>query len=205
MTSVSDMPHDDELIDLAYTRALALLEASLADTSRKEAASATRLSTLLADDQGRDLLLDLTDQVLRIRKAKRSARRLHDLTAEGVPVSLGGFDRFGLATLGKIAPLIPRITEKAVSWRISKDTASVILPSEDPAFSKYVKNRKSDGFNLNINVLGEAILGDDEATKRTESVRNQILRPDVNYVSVKISAVCANLDALAKTASLQRI
>ncbi len=205
MTSVSDMPHDDELIDLAYTRALALLEASLADTSRKEAASATRLSTLLADDQGRDLLLDLTDQVLRIRKAKRSARRLHDLTAEGVPVSLGRFDRFGLATLGKIAPLIPRITEKAVGWRISKDTAGVILPSEDPAFSKYVKNRKSDGFNLNINVLGEAILGDDEATKRTESVRNQILRPDVSYVSVKISAVCANLDALAKTASLQRI
>ena len=45
MTSVSDMPHDDELIDLAYTRTLALLEALLeallqallADTSRKEA------------------------------------------------------------------------------------------------------------------------------------------------------------------------
>ncbi len=205
MRTVSGLPSDNELIDLAQTRALALLEASLADTSRKEAASAARLSKLLADEQGRDLLLDLTDQVLRIRKAKRSARRLHDLTAGGVPASLGSFDRFGLAMLGKLAPLIPGITEKVVGWRISKDTAGVILPSEDPAFSKYVKNRKAAGFNLNINVLGEAILGDDEATKRTDSVRSRILRSDVNYVSVKISAVCANLDVLAKKESLERV
>ena len=205
MRPVTELPSDNELIELAQARALALLEASLADTSRKEAASANRLSTLLADSAGRDLLLDLTDQVLRIRKAKRSARRLHDLTAVGVPASLGWFDRFGLATLGKVAPLIPGITEKAVNWRIAKDTAGVILPSEDPAFSKYMKNRKADGFNLNINVLGEAILGDDEATKRTDSVRSRILRPDVNYVSVKISAVCANLDVLAKKESLERI
>ena len=205
MTTVSDLPSDEALIELAQARALALLEASLADTSRKEAASATRLSRLLADEAGRDLLLDLTDQVLRIRKAKRSARRLHDLTGAGVPASLGKFDGFGLSVLGKIAPLIPGITEKAVDWRIAKDTAGVILPSEDPSFSKYVKNRKSDGFNLNINVLGEAILGDDEATKRTDSVRGRILRSDVNYVSVKISAVCANLDVLAKKESLERI
>jgi RHH-type proline utilization regulon transcriptional repressor/proline dehydrogenase/delta 1-pyrroline-5-carboxylate dehydrogenase len=205
MKPVSELPSDSELIDLAQDRALALLQASLADTSRKEAASATRLSKLLADSSGRDLLLDLTDQVLRIRKAKRSARRLHDLTATGVPVSLGGFDRLGLAVLGKIAPLIPGIAERAVNWRIAKDTAGVILPSEDPAFSKYLKNRKADGFNLNINVLGEAILGDDEATKRTDAVRGRILRPDVDYVSVKISAVHANLDVLAKEESLKRI
>ena len=61
MTTVSDLPSDEALIELAQARALALLEASLADTSRKEAASATRLSRLLADEAGRDLLLDLTD------------------------------------------------------------------------------------------------------------------------------------------------
>jgi RHH-type transcriptional regulator, proline utilization regulon repressor / proline dehydrogenase / delta 1-pyrroline-5-carboxylate dehydrogenase len=201
----ADLPSDAELIELAQARALALLEASLADTSRAEARSAKRLSRLLADEAGRDLLLDLTDQVLRIRNAKRSARRLADLTAQGVPASLGGFDRFGLASLGKVARLIPGITEKAVDWRIAKDTAGVILPSEDPAFSKYVHNRKSDGFSLNINVLGESILGDDEARERTNMVRTRIQRSDVNYVSVKISAICANLDVLAKHESLERI
>lgn len=203
--NISDLPSDQVLIELAEARALALLEASLADTSRKEAASAQRLSRLLADESGRDLLLDLTDQVLRIRDPKRAARRLADLTDSGVPASLGGFDRFGLASLGKVATLIPGITEKAVDWRIAKDTAGVILPAEDPAFRNYVRGRQADGFRLNINVLGESILGDQEATTRTDMVRDRIQRPDVHYVSVKISAICANLDILAKPESLARI
>jgi RHH-type proline utilization regulon transcriptional repressor/proline dehydrogenase/delta 1-pyrroline-5-carboxylate dehydrogenase len=171
---VTTLPPDSELIELAEARALALLNASLADTSRSEAASNRRLARLLSDDAGRDLLLDLTDQVLRIRSAKRASKRLADLTAQGVPASLGGFDRCGLSTLGKVAQLIPGITEKAVDWRIAKDTAGVILPSEDPAFTKYIKNRSGEGFNLNINVLGESILGDDEATTRTKMVRDKI-------------------------------
>ena len=115
------LPSDAVLVDKAEARAIALLEASLGDTSRAEAASSKRLARLLADDAGRDLLLDLTDQVLRIRDRKRAAERLHDLTAGGVPASLGGFDRLGLATLGKVAPAMPWVSEQAVDWRIGKD------------------------------------------------------------------------------------
>lgn len=203
--NASTLPSDEVLMAKAEARALALLEASLANTSRKEAASSKRLARLLADDAGRDLLLDLTDQVLRIRDPKRSAERLHDLTAEGVPASLGGFDRLGLATLGKVAPAIPAITEKAVDWRISKDTADVILASEEPTFSDYVERRTNEGFRINVNILGEAILGNDEATARCANVLNRITRPDVDYVSVKISAICANLDVLAEEDSFARI
>jgi len=199
------LPSDDVLIAKTQARALALLEASLADTSRSEAASSKRLARLLADDAGRDLLLDLTDQVLRIRDRKRAAERLHDLTADGVPASLGGIDRLGLATLGKVAPALPWVTEQAVDWRIGKDTADVILAAEEPAFTRYVDRRSSEGFRINLNILGEAILGDDEARTRAEKVLARIKRPDVDYVSVKISAICANLDVLAEADSLARI
>ena len=181
----SVLPSDDVLVAKAEARALALLEASLRDTSRSEAASSKRLARLLADDAGRDLLLDLTDQVLRIRDRKRAAERLHDLTDNGVPASLGGFDRLGLATLGKVAPAMPWVSEQAVDWRIGKDTADVILAAEEPTFSKYVKRRTGEGFRVNLNLLGEAILGDDEARARCTKVLNRIRRPDVDYVSVK--------------------
>ena len=199
------LPADEYLMAKTEARALALLQASLQDTSRKEANASKRLARLLADDAGRDLLLDLTDQVLRIRDPKRSAERLHDLTVEGVPPSLGAFDRLGLASLGKVAPAIPAITEKAVDWRISKDTADVILASEEPNFSQYVNRRTGEGFRINVNVLGEAILGNDEAIARCDTVVGRIRRPDVDYVSVKISAICANLDILAEKDSLARV
>ena len=204
-TPAVSLPSDEVLMAKAQARAMALLEASIADTSRAEASSSKRLARLLADDAGRDLLLDLTDQVLRIRDPKRAARRLHDLTAGGVPTSLGGFDRLGLATLGKVAPAIPGITERAVDWRIGKDTADVILAAEEPAFSHYVRRRTGEGFRINVNLLGEAILGNDEAAARCAKVLERIRRPDVDYVSVKISAICANLDVLAEEDSLARI
>ncbi len=191
--------------DAAEARATTLLARAHAQTTRAERRSARRLGRLISDDDGRDLLLDLTDQVLRIRDRRRAARRLRDLVRAGVPRSLGLIDGMGLRMLGAIAPYAPRVAEWAVDWRVGSETEGVILPAEDAPFGRYVAQRTADGFNLNINVLGEAILGDDEADTRFEMVAARLRRPDVNYVSVKISALCANLDVLAWDDSMDRI
>ena len=194
---------DDLLIEDAELRAAHVLERAV--PTREEAGRSARLARLLADEDGRDLLLDLTDQVMRIHDPARSARRLRELTSAGVPTSLGGFDRLGLKTLGSVAPFGPKTAQGLVSWRVDKDTSGVILPADDPAFSRYLARRKAEGFRLNVNVLGEAILGDREADERARRVTELIRRPDVDYVSVKISAICANLDVLAWDNSLARI
>jgi RHH-type proline utilization regulon transcriptional repressor/proline dehydrogenase/delta 1-pyrroline-5-carboxylate dehydrogenase len=199
------LPVDGELIARAEALALSLLERAEVLTSGAERRRSRRLAALLGDDSARDLLLDLTDQVLRIRDPRRAARRLHDLTSGGVPAALGTTDRLGLSLLGRVAPVIPAVADRAVDWRIDRDTAGVILPADDPAFADYVTRRRTDGFRLNVNVLGESILGDDEAEQRCRMVLARINRPDVDYVSVKISALCANLDVLAEDDSLARI
>ena len=199
------LPSDDVLIARAEQRARALLVASLAQRTARETRASDRLGRLLRDDAGRDLLLDLTDQVMRIRTPRRAARRLRELTRTRVPQALGWFDRLGLTILGRIAPLAPAIADRLVQWRVGRDTAGVILPAEEPAFSRYLARRRSDGFRLNVNVLGEAILGDGEADARLTKILNQIARPDVTYVSLKISAVVANLDILAESESLKKI
>ena len=193
------------LATAAESRARDLLSAALAGTTRKERRASRRLGALLADDDGRDLILDLTDQVLRIRDRRRAARRLRDLVAQGTPASLGVIDRVGLRVLGTLAPFAPGIAERAVNWRVNRETAGVILPGEDAALTRYLARRRRDGFRLNVNVLGEAILGDDEAQARFDLVASRVRRPDVDYVSIKISALCANLDVLAWEDSLARV
>ncbi len=199
------LPDDATLIRETEALALALLERSEVLMSGAERRRGRRLASLIGDVRGRDLLLDLTDQVLRIRDPRRSARRLHDLAETGIPDALVPTDRLGLRMLGRIAPAIPRIADRAVDWRVDRDTAGVILPADDPGFATYLRGRRSDGFRLNVNVLGEAILGDDEAEERCRKVIACIERPDVDYVSVKISALCANLDVLAEEHSVDRI
>ena len=193
------------LASTAERRARDLLAAALAGTTRKERRASRRLGKLLADDDGRDLILDLTDQVLRIRDRKRSARRLRDLVAQGAPASLSPIDRLGLRVLGVVAPYVPRLAERAVNWRVNQETTGVILPGEDAPLTRYLARRRADGFRLNVNILGESILGDDEAAARFNLVASRIRRPDVDYVSIKISALCANLDVLAWDDSLDRV
>src|SRR5690606_15489465 len=47
------------------------------------------------------------------------------------------------------------------------------------------------GSRLNINLLGEAILGQAEAARRLEGTRRLLARDDVDYVSIKVSSTVA--------------
>ena len=82
----------------------------------------------------------------------------------------------------------------------------MVLPADDPGFARSCGTRRSaEGFRLNVNVLGEAILSDAEADVRMVQLREWIARADVTYVSLKISAICADLDVLAFEHSVERI
>ena len=67
------------------------------------------------------------------------------------------------------------------------------------------RKRTREGIALNLNVLGEAILSDAEAEQRIARVIATLQRPDVDYISVKISAICALLDVYAFEHSVERI
>ena len=78
---------DDGPVLATERRAHALLESALAVATGKEKRAAHRLGRLIADDDGSELLLELTDQVLRIRDPRRAARRLRDLVTASLPAS----------------------------------------------------------------------------------------------------------------------
>ena len=80
-TNGSGLPADEVLMAKAEARALALLEASLVDTSRKEAASSERLARLLADDAGRDAFV--LDHFNPNDKTKSGKSRVPEADSEG--------------------------------------------------------------------------------------------------------------------------
>src|SRR5690606_22879539 len=85
------------------------------------------------------------------------------------------------------------------------ETRGLIIPADDRHLTRHLRTRAAEQTRLNLNVLGEAILSDAEAEQRIERVIATLRRPDVDYISVKISAVCALLDVYAFDHSLERI
>jgi RHH-type proline utilization regulon transcriptional repressor/proline dehydrogenase/delta 1-pyrroline-5-carboxylate dehydrogenase len=193
-------------VERAVVLAERLLATSLAHATRAERRQLHRLGRLIADERGRELLQALTDDVLRIRTPRRAAHRLRDVVATiGTPAALGPVDRTMLRLGAALAPLAPGLIMPLVVRRIRAETRGVVLPAEDPAFAAHLRRRRDEGERVNVNVLGEAILSDAEADARLAAVRARLARSDVDYVSVKISAICANLDPLAFDDGVARV
>ena len=205
MGAVTSDPRIDPRIDRAVARAERLLVAADRSTTRSERRRARRLGRLLADEHGRALLFALTDEVLRTPEAPRSMAQLRELVDHGLPAALPLLDRVGMRLAAIGSRVAPRPVAAVVQRRIKAETRGVIIPAADPAFADHQASRSAAGFAMNVNLLGEAILGDDEAAARLAALCDRMRRPDVDYVSVKISALCANLDVLAFDHEVDRI
>lgn len=196
---------DAELADRAVEVARELLSQSLDGATRSERRRQARLGALLDDQNGRETIFALTDQVMRIDLPARAAAKFADVVRRFPTLSIGIIDRMMMRAGAIVAPRLPSIVMPIVVKRIKHETRGIVLPADDPGFGAHLSSRRDDGVRLNVNPLGEAILSDAEADARMATVLDRIERTDVTYVSVKVSAIVANLDALAFDFSVDRI
>ncbi|MFW2383467.1 MAG: bifunctional proline dehydrogenase/L-glutamate gamma-semialdehyde dehydrogenase [Acidimicrobiales bacterium] len=196
---------EHRLTEQAVNLSRALLTRSHTGETRTEAARRRRLGNLLEDESSRELILALTDEVMRIDEPSRAAHRFAALISKYGTGAFGPLDSVMLRVAERMAPRAPKVVMPLVKWRTKSETSGVILSADDPALARHIERRAAQGSRLNINALGEAILSDAEAQQRLNTVLSQIGRTDVNYVSVKLSSVVANLDSGAFSFSVDRV
>ena len=113
-----------------------------------------------------------------------AARNLGRLARQPVPF-LPSYLRAGLG-LG-VAPA-PRAMLPAVRRAFSVLLGDLVVDIGSDLGPALARLRRS-GASLNINLLGEAVLGDEHASSRLNRTIDLLNRPDVDYVSIKVSSV----------------
>ncbi|HEX3804710.1 MAG TPA: bifunctional proline dehydrogenase/L-glutamate gamma-semialdehyde dehydrogenase [Solirubrobacteraceae bacterium] len=201
-----DRTDDDELIARTEALAQSLLIEAVGRRRWRERMQGERVARLLRDEQGLAFVLALTDEVLRIRDARRAAEYFKALVTENQsPRFLGPVDRQLLRIGAALAVRYPRVIMPLVKARVRAELSSFIVAAESRPFARHVRRRTETGTKLNINLLGEEILGDEEAEHRLQAVLALLRRPDVDYVSVKVSAVCSQLNIAAFEHEVDRV
>lgn len=148
---------------------------------------------MLADSKGKEFLSALTDQTFRSREAARVTDQVTYLLKQfGIPMFLSSTDRLALEMLKGHTPLARLLTAK-----LRKQMRGVILPAEERPLRRHLRRREKEGVRMNLNHLGEAILGEEEARHRLGIYLEHLAQPEVEYVSVKISSLCSHLNLLA--------
>ena len=206
MRATDDIAIGEGLAHRAVELAEALLREARAQQTPEERAQARKLARMMADPHGKELTIALADQAFRSRHPERIADQLADLLERyGVPQYMDWWERVALLLGGAMAHYLPSLVVPPIVSRLRQETQNVILPGEEEDLRRYLEERRRAGMRLNLNQLGEAILGEAEAARRLEAYLALLARADVEYISVKVSSVFSQIDLVAFRATVVRV
>lgn len=205
MTIIQTDPAIDETAKTSIAQARNLIHDADAIRDRKDSANRRRFARLFRDPKAIEVTITLTDEVMRIHSTKEAvsiyARAARKATLRG----FGPLNAIGLRLSGIFAKAIPGVIIAVVHQRVRALSKGLILPYEVAGLTKVLRRRGKQGIRLNINVLGEAVLGQHEADTRFKQILEMIARPDVDYISVKLSAVVAQMITIDHAGSLEKV
>lgn len=207
ISTVRHHPSDDALLaGQAVAVAAVLLEAGRRRATWREKRQAARLSRMMSDGSGKAFTLAMADQVFRPSDDARSAAQFrHLLHGYGVPEYLSLPERVAMQAASAVSVVAPDIVMPAIATAMRRQSSAVILPAEDRKLAPLLEKRRRAGMRMNLNQLGEAILGEEEAGKRIQAVIARIAAPDCDCFSVKISSIFSQIHLVGREETLDRI
>ena len=143
------------------------------------------------------LLSKMLDESCQIRDNKKLARRIKILIERyGVPEFFPQSDAFLMKMFTWIGYRFSGIAMPIFKKRLRMDTEKVIIQEERPALDKHLDSRNKEHIGQNVNLLGEVVLGNAEADHRYHHYLEALKDPRINYISIKISGIYAQLHPL---------
>ncbi|MFS0884302.1 proline dehydrogenase family protein [Aeromicrobium sp. 179-A 4D2 NHS] len=146
-----------------------------------------QLAGLLKDPKGLDFTVGFIDGVIRPEDPRVAARNFAALASD-VP----GFLPWHLRTAVRLGALagrfVPRLVIPVVRRALRSLVGHLIVDATESRLGPSIAKIRRDGVRLNINLLGEAVLGEREAARRLQGTHDLLARPDVDYVSIKVSS-----------------
>ncbi len=166
--------------------------------------AAERLAGVLKDPNGLAFTVGFVDGVMRpedLGVAGRNLEQVARLTPRFLPWYLKAAIRVG----GVVAPLLPWVVIPIARRVLRAMVGHLVLDATPEKLGPAIATLRESGNRLNLNLLGEAVLGEDEADRRLRGTYEFLARDDVDYVSIKVSSVVSQLSMWSFDEAVQRV
>ena len=175
MTTVQagDVTIDDALPDLT-DQAIALAERWVAEAADVQAdPAAERLAGVLKDPNGLPFTIGFVDGVMRPESRSAAASNLQRV-APLVPEFLPWYLRAAVRTGGALAPVLPTPVVPIARRVLREMVGHLVVDARPDKLGPALAKIRESGARLNLNLLGEAVLGEHEALRRLEGIHELI-------------------------------
>ena len=157
-----------------------------------------QMMRLLTHPQDKIILTRMIDQSFRSHNPTRVADQVNSILKEyGVPDFFSRVDRLLIQMFLGLGRHFPALTVPKMIDKMRGSSSRAIIAGEPQALKSYLRKRRKQGVRVNINHLGEAVLGESEASRRLETYIADLENPDIEYISVKISTIYSQIQSLA--------
>lgn len=154
--------------------------------------AAERLAGVLKDPNGLAFTVGFVDGVMRPEDLGVAGRNLEQV-ARLTPKFLPWYLRAAIRVGGFVAPVLPWIVIPIARRVLRSMVGHLVLDATPAKLGPAIAMLRESGNRLNLNLLGEAVLGEDEAHRRLRGTYEFLARDDVDYVSIKVSSVVSQL------------
>ncbi|MCU1634901.1 MAG: 1-pyrroline-5-carboxylate dehydrogenase [Cryobacterium sp.] len=166
--------------------------------------SAGRLAGVLRDRHGLDFTVGFVDGVMRPEDPMVAGYNLHRV-AKKAPAFLPWHMRKAISLGGVLGPVLPWVVIPVARRVLREMVGHLVVDATPEKLGPAIAQLRQSGNRLNINLLGEAVLGEKEALRRLDGIRSLLARDDVDYVSIKVSSIASQLSMWSFDETVTRV
>ena len=206
--TLDDMEPIEEtsIIEKAVALARKLQQRACDLQTPQERRQQAELDKMIQRPEDKITLVQMTDQAFRTATPRRSVDQLiHILDVQGIPRFFSPIDRALLRGFQSFGGYLPGVAVPLVKEKMQQETANVILPAEPEELGKHLRARRDEGVRMNVNFLGEALLGEAEAERRLNRYLQALQNSDIEVLSIKISTIYSQISPLAREHTLNTL
>ncbi len=164
----------------------------------EEKAIQDQMNRLMNHPIDKVVLTKMIDQSFRPHDRSRVADQVNAiLTSYGIPDFFPKVDRLLIQMFLGVGRYFPAFTVPKMISRMRDSSSRAIIPGEEDALLAHLLKRKKQGVRMNINHLGEALLGEKEARRRLDTYIEDMKNSEIEYISVKISTIYSQILPIA--------
>lgn len=183
-----------ERMEKAISLAATLLQISVDIETSAEKQLRNQLGHMVEDPKGKAFTVALCDQSFRSHNPARIADQIRSLIHEyGVPSYLTLDKRLALKGFAAAGNFCPSITVPLIKEMVQAQVAHLLLPGEETPLTEFLQSANPMRLKINLNRIGEAILGEETAKVRMEQYLRDIQNLHISCMSIKISTLYSQI------------
>ncbi|WP_309498399.1 bifunctional proline dehydrogenase/L-glutamate gamma-semialdehyde dehydrogenase [Sulfurovum sp.] len=196
----------DELFDEAKNVARKWQSRIQNSREREEKHFHNMMNKMLDDPMNKIFLIGLLDQSFRSKDTARVADQLAYIFSKYENTDFfSSFEQILIWLFRHVGIYLSSISIPLFVQYLRNDVSSIIIRGENNPLIKHIKHRRKEGTRVNLNIIGEIVLGEKEGQKRIYKYISALENPDIDYLSIKISTLFSQIIPHAHQWSLDEI